>query len=381
MHRGGLVSLGPIMDIIIKRRPVTIPLLPIVAVAILALVVFFTIRVGRIQGNQIGVLVNNLTGNIEVRTQSGAFLYNGLVTDTYVIDNSIHTIRMVRDQQDEVRIKTDDGSDVTMDVEVNYRLVQDAEVIKNAVVPESGMTKVRIGRDSVDAYQAKWVRDYARSVVRYKFGELETGGFYDAAKREAKAHESALELNRLLRPHGIEVRDVVPDKFKFYEEYEKIISDQKAADQEVESQRELAEAAAEDQKRRETEATADANVEIAGVKGQLEKELLAAQAEAGRATLEAQAYAYSAKQGADAKFYKVKNDAQSMLAKAQAEAEGLQKLAQSLAGEGGKNLVKMEYGKVLERAVIRGLPYATDPVIQKVEVAPAAAAGNRGGGQ
>lgn len=372
------------MDIIIKRRPVTIPLLPIVAFAVLVLLAFFTARVGRIQGNQIGVLVNNLTGSIEVRTQTGAFLYNGLITDAYTLDNSIQTIRMVRDTGDEVRIKTDDGSDVTMDVEVNYRLVQDATLIRDRVVPESGLSQIMVrderARELVDAYKAKWVRDYARSVVRYVFGELETGAFYDAARRDARARTAVEELNRLLNPHGIEVREVVPDKFKFYEEYEKIIADQKAADQEVESQRKLAEAALEDQKRRETEATAAANIEIARVKGDLEKELLAAQAEAERETLAAQAYAYSAKQGADAKFYKDTNDAQSMLARAQAQAEGLKKLADSLSGEGGKNVVKLEYATVLQRAVLSGLPYATDPRIQKVEIAPAAgAAGSRGG--
>jgi hypothetical protein len=53
---------------------------------------------------------------------------------------------------------------------------------------------------------------------------------------------------------------------------------------------------------------------------------------------------------------------------ASAEAEGLGKLAASLSGEGGLNLVKLRYADVLKTARISGLPYSTDPRIQKVEL-------------
>ncbi|MDP6929014.1 MAG: SPFH domain-containing protein, partial [Planctomycetota bacterium] len=281
---------------------------------------------------------------------------------------------------DEVRIKTDDGSDVTMDVEVNYRLIQDANLIRDKVIPESGVTQAvsttssgRGGRRSmstelVDAYKAKWVRDYARSVVRYVFGELDTKTFYNAAERDGKTRASVSELNRLLNPHGIEVQQVVPDNFEFYSEFEKLIADTKAADEEVDSQKRKADAALEDQKKQETTATARANVEIATITGDLAKAILISEADAARETKAAEAYAYAQKQGADAGLYDAKNMAQSLLVKATAEAEGVRQLAASLSGDGGKNLVKMEYAKVLENAVINGLPYSTDPRIQKLEI-------------
>ena len=53
---------------------------------------------------------------------------------------------------------------------------------------------------------------------------------------------------------------------------------------------------------------------------------------------------------------------------AKAEAEGLRKIAESLAGGGGANLVKLELAKALKGATISGVPYAIDPRIQKVEI-------------
>lgn len=368
------------MDVIIKRKPVTIPILPILALLTLVVLAFSTVRVGRIQGNQIGVLVDNWTGEIEVRQQTGALVYNGLLSDFYLLDNTTQTIRMVG--QDQLSIKTAEGADVTMDVEVNYRLVQDPEIIRERIVKECGLgtrTEYRNSGDResgyyaarVDAFKVKWIRDYCRTVIRYTFGELKAGDFYIAVRRNEMARASEAELNRLLRPHGLEVTKVVPDEFHFYADYEQIIADKKAADQEVENQSELAKKALEEQKKLQTTARAEATVEIATMEGELSKQKLAAEAEAIAAVKAAEAYAIAAKKQADASFYQAKNEAQSILAIHQAEAEGMRQLAASLAGAGGANLVKLEYAKALADAVIRGVPYATDPRIQKVEVSGA----------
>ena len=366
------------MDVIIKRKPVTIPILPIVAAVSLGILAFTTVSVGRIQGNEIGVLVDNLSGDVEVRTEPGALVYNGLISDFYTLDNTVQTVQMVG--PDRVNIKTAGGADVEMDVEVNYRLVQDPVTIQDKVIPECGLREQRQAQgrrdrgqetmivQRVDAYKVKWVRDYSRTIIRYVFGELNAGEFYRASLRDEKARASEAELNELLRPHGIEVLKVVPDKFTFYAEYEQIISDKKAAEQEVENQEEVGKQKLEEQKKLETEATARANVEIARMKGELQKQKLAAEAEAAAAIKAAEAYAISRKKAADASFYKASNDAKAILAKHEAEAEGMRQLADSLSGTGGSNLVKLEYAKALATSLISGVPYATDPRIQKVEV-------------
>ena len=81
-----------------------------------------------------------------------------------------------------------------------------------------------------------------------------------------------------------------------------------------------------------------------------------------------EAKAYQIKTAGDAQFTKTKNEAVGKFALADAEAEGLKKLAASLSGDGGINLVKLKYAEVLRGATLSGVPYSTDPRIQKVEL-------------
>lgn len=362
------------MDIILNKKPVQLPVLPIVAAVFAVILLLMGMRIGKVQADEVGVFVNNLTGNVDVTTQTGSQFYSGLWTDFYSIKKTEQTIRMEGD--DAVRIKTKDGSDVSLDVFINYRLTNSAAVIKNAVIPECGADKVTPRQTSrgirpkpMDAYRVKWIREYSRSIIRHVFGELATDDFYDAEERAKKGRQATTELNAALKEkHGIETTLVVPDKFRFYTEYMEKIAAKKAADQEVQSQIEEAAAALKTQEKETVTATAQANVEIAQMEGTLQQELLAMEAEAAKARLNVEAHAYSIKTDADAKFIKATNDAQAKLAIAKAEAEGLRKIAESLAGGGGANLVKLELAKALKGATITGVPYATDPRIQKVQI-------------
>ncbi len=367
------------MDIVIKRKVVSFPILPVVAGVFVLLMGFLAMSVGRIQANEIGVLVNNVSGNIEVVTSPGAHVYNGFMKDFFVLDNTEQSYRMAG--EDAVNIKTREGADVSLDVVINYRLVADPEIIKSRIVPECGLEQVQMrtitrnkrGRNSVvtasaDAYKLKWTRDYARSIVRFRFGELVPTEFYDANRRNEKAAQAMKELNDRLNQHGIQVTIVVPEKFHFYAEYETMIEEKKEAEQEAKAQQSLAEAALEAQKREETKADALKNIAIAQMGGELKKAILEAEADAERELKGAMAYEYTTKTAADANFYKAKNEAKSLLALAEADASGLTKLAESLSGEGAKNLLKLQYAKTLSKARITGVPYSTDPRIQKVQI-------------
>jgi len=361
------------MDIIINKKPVSLPIVPIVAAVFAVILLLMAMRIGKIQADEVGVFVNNITGDVEVTAKTGSTFYSGIWTDFYAITKTEQTIKMEGD--DAVRVKTKDGSDVQLDVFINYRLTSSAAVIASAVIPECGAGKVRDrkrGRrvpDLQDAYRVKWIREYSRSIIRHVFGELDTDDFYDADARAKKARQAEDELNAALKEkHGIETTQVVPAVFRFYTEYEEKIAGKKAADQEVQSQIEEATAALQAQEKETVTATAEARVAIAQMEGTLQQELLAMEAESAKSKLNVEAYAYSIKTDADAKFIKAKNDAQGRLAVAKAEAEGLRKIAESLAGGGGANLVKLELAKAIKGATITGVPYATDPRIQKVEI-------------
>ena len=377
------------MKIQVQGRTYRVPALPIVAVLVVVIGAFMSMRLGRVDASDVGILINNITGNVKVRMEPGSFFYNSLYTDLHTIDKTLHTLKMRSETGDDVRLKTSDGSDVNLDVEVNYRLLLDENTLRTKVIPESGIDRFRITRtvprntrgrrgrgrsgssrtsELLEAYQAKWIRDYSRSVVRYVFGTLTTEEFYEASKRTDKARESERELNRLLRPHGLEVTKVVPDKFKFYEEYETKIREKKEADEEANKQVELKEAAVADQLRQVTEAETKADVEIEVIKGQLEKERIGATAEAVRIKKGADAHVITVKIGADAEFYSAERRAKAILAAAKAEAEGLTNLAKALAGDGGRNLVLRALAEKLREAQIEGLPYTTSNVVQKLSL-------------
>ncbi|PIE22435.1 MAG: hypothetical protein CSA62_12535 [Planctomycetota bacterium] len=368
------------MQVNVQGRKLTLPIPILLAGFFVLIFLFLSMRIGRVSASDIGILINNMTGKVTVRMEPGSFFYNDLISDLHTINKTLRTMRMNKSDNDHVRIKTRDGSDVEMDVEINYRLLLDEKTIREAVLSESGVKATgelrrRFGMDEVEggeAYERKWVRDFARSVVREVFGELATGEFYNAELRNSKARETEVRLNKLLEPHGLVVTKVVPDTFSFYEDYEKLIRLKKAKEQEVQQQKQGKKTALTDQDKQVAEADAKFKVEIAVIKGQLKKAIIAAEAEAVRIKKESEANAYTTKIGADAEFYQMEREAKALLAQANAEVEALKNLVAALEGQGGLNLVMRQVAEALKRARIQGKPYSTSNTIQKVSVDRAA---------
>lgn len=236
--------------------------------ALIGITVFFlvTFRVQRVSGTEVGIKVNNVTGDITVITESGTNIYNGLLNSFHLLDMTVQRLEMVADpkrgertSRDDLRIKTIDGSDVFLDLTINYQLRRD---MVETVVTTSGLD---------DAYKYKWVRDYSRSICRTVFGEMTTEEFYDASVRNIKAQKAMEELNTLLTPYGIEIASVIAEKFSFHKEYEERIRAKKLADQEVEEQISKAKAALQNQNFRVVEATKKKEVTLAAYAGEMEK--------------------------------------------------------------------------------------------------------------
>lgn len=327
----------------------------LMGVAILLFVAFLAanIRVVRVAGSEIGIKINNITGEIELISESGTNIYNGLMSSLYLIDTADQRLEMTADpsrgdrrRQDDLRIKTVDGSDVFMDLTINYGVQRDRV---DVVTATSGLG---------DAYKLKWVRDYSRSICRTVFGEMTTEEFYDASIREDIANKAKEELNLKLAPFGIEVRKVIPEKFRFHPEYEDKIRAKKLADQEVEEQISKANAALQNQIFRKVEATKKKEVILATVGGQMQQLIVQAKAIADKNMKEAEAYSIETKRGAEGQFYEMEQNSKAILAQKKAEAEALEQMASALSGEGGRNIVKMEYAQRLKSMKISGQPYS-----------------------
>ena len=333
----------------------------LIAIAVLTIFLMVNFRVQRVSGTEVGIKVNNVTGDITVIAKSGTNIYNGLLNSFHLLDMTVQRLEMVADpnrgersNRDDLRIKTVDGSDVFLDLTINYQLRRD--MVKETVTT-SGLG---------DAYKYKWVRDYSRSVCRAVFGEMTTEEFYDASVRNQKAQMAMEELNKLLKSYGIEVSSVIAEKFSFHPEYEERIRAKKLADQEVEEQISKANAARQNQIFRVVEATKKKEVFLATYSGEMQKLIVEATANAERDVLDAEAYVIDTQLGADATFYQRDKNSQGILVKAKAEGEALTALANAYQGIGGMNLVRRAYASKVGDMKITGQTFTIESKTERL---------------
>ncbi|HHT9153018.1 MAG TPA: SPFH domain-containing protein, partial [Candidatus Hypogeohydataceae bacterium YC40] len=195
-----------------------------------------------------------------------------------------------------------------------------------------------------------------RAICRYDFGELRVDDFPFAERRAEKANKAKEELNKHLKPHGIEVLAVNVQDYRYYREYAEVIHERRLADKEVQEQLAKGAAAMENQRRVIVEETKKMDVEVARFRGDLQKREIDAEGKAESIRHDAAAYYEKVVVEADAEYARLAQRALGVLAAKKAEAEGILDLKKALEGEGGRNLVKMEYARRLREARIQGIP-------------------------
>ena len=115
---------------------------PALAFLVLVAFLFFTVRVGHVSGEQVGIQLNRVSGKITVVEQSGKKIYNGFLHEFYVLDKTLQTMEMTerlgqgdRSGKDDLKIKTSDGSDVYVDLKVQFRMIP---AMADVVISTSG---------------------------------------------------------------------------------------------------------------------------------------------------------------------------------------------------------------------------------------------------
>jgi len=336
---------------------------PVLAFLLVVIVAFSSIRIGRVSGEEVGLMLNRMTGKITVIQHSGAKIYNGITQDFFVLEKTLQTLEMTevegrgdRREKDDLKIKTVDGSDVFVDLKVQYKIDPNlAEVVIRTSGPGN-------------QYKLKWARDYIRSLCRNYLGELTTEQFYNSSMRDGKIILALEQANKRLNPFGIEIDDIViPRKPHFYKEYEDMIKKKKLADQAVLEQQSMALAAKQKQFTLKVEETNKKNVAVEQFEGQMSQMIIQAEAEAGKGMQSADAYYDRVTIGAGAALYQKKNEAEGILAKKKADAEGIEAMKKALEGEGGRNMVKMEYARRLNQMTITGKPYSISSQVERFE--------------
>ena len=334
------------------------------------LFVFTTFRIENVSGEQVGFLLNKITGEIKIIPQSGKQIYNGLTKEFYVLDKTLQVMEMTevsgrgdRSGKDDLKVKTVDGSDVYVDIKVQYKIdVNRAD----EVLAMSGPG---------DLYKEKWARDYVRSICRNHLGELTTEEFYDASKRNGKLIAASAEVNERLKPSGVIIDSVViPRRPHFYKEYEDMIKRKKEADQTVHAEASKAQAAKQKQYTMTIQETNIKNVAVEQFEGQMSQKLIAANADAGRAKKAAEAYYEMQTVQAGARLYEMSKRATATLARKEADADGIMAMKKALEGEGGMNMVRLEYARKLRDIKFTGKPYMVQHNVERLELLKGGAA-------
>ncbi|MFW5857980.1 MAG: hypothetical protein ACOCX4_08880 [Planctomycetota bacterium] len=326
------------------------------AIVVVAVLVLVSIRVGRVSGTEVGVILNKMSGEMEVISQSGVRIYNGITQDFYVLDRTIQTVFMSHENGDALKVKTIDGSDVYVDLKVQYSIDPTrADVVLRTSGPGDG-------------YKEKWVWDYIRSISRDHLGALTTEQFYDSGERDKMILAAEAQAKEALLPFGVHIEDIViPRKPRFYAEYEALIKKKKLADQAVLEEQSKARAAQQRQATLITQETNRMNVAVKEFEGKMRQKVIQAEAEGERVRQTADGAYDRITIGAEAEFIKLQEHAKAILARKKAEAEGIEKLKNALEGPGGRNMVKLEYARRLKGVRISGKPYTTQARTERFE--------------
>jgi len=252
-----------------------------------------------------------------------------VIQEMYKFNTKLQTITMAHSKKrgegfrDDLLFKTIDGNDISLDIEVQYRIIPDMV----------GHILTNVAQNDEDL-RYNIVRSVARAIPRDIFGELKTEEFYIAENRDKKTTEVLKVLNEILNPMGVTIETVLLSDYRFNEEYSKAIQDKKVADQQAEQNKSATAAAVEEYLRKEEDAKGEVNKLIADVDGEFRK----------------------AKIEADAYYEKSKQLAKAIRAEGIAEAKGITKLNKALMGAGGKTMVKLEIAKAMMGKKILLLP-------------------------
>ena len=356
------------------KKIATNGLIPVaIAFAVIALFCFTTIRIGHVTGEEVGVLLDRFSGEVTIIEQSGAKIYNGIRYQFSVLDKTLQTLEMTkstgrgdRKGKDDIRIKTKDGSDVYVDVKVQYRIIPEQA---DLVAATSGPS---------DTFKQKWARDYARTIVRNYLGELTTEEFYDSSKRDAKLVLARNSMNERLKRFGIKIDNIViPQRPRFYAAYEEMIKNKKGADQAVLEERSKALAAKQKQNTMLVQETNRKNVAVEQFSGEMQQKLIQIKADAERGRKAADAYFQKVTVNATANLYELEKSAEGILAKRTAEANGIRELNNALSAPGGRTMVKLEYARRLAGITFSGKPFVINGETERFEHLQGAASTQR----
>jgi regulator of protease activity HflC (stomatin/prohibitin superfamily) len=315
---------------------------------ILLFAVCFQLLFYKVDVHEAGVLTQQygVFGSKGVKAEDfnpGWHLDLGPIHTWNTFDMTVQTIEMTRRPdrgdrggQDAVVLKSSDGYNITLDVTLKFRIKPE---MAHALLQELGAR--------TDQHRSI-VRNLALETIRDSFGNMRTEDFYNPAIRRQGTREAHARLSAELDARNMELIDILVRDIVFDDQYEQKILQKKLADQDVELNKSMQEAASKRGERQVIEADTQAMVKV--IDEERKGELLKMKADIDKqiAQIDADAEKYAAQVRADADLYAAQQIAKGTLLVKQSEARGEQLKADALQGRGGANLVALEATKNLK---------------------------------
>ena len=160
---------------------------------------------------------------------TGLELYIPFVEEIYIFNTELQNLVMNasvnmgdRPTKDELRFKTVDGNDISMDITISYRI--DPTMVPYIVA--------NVAKNNNDL-RNRIIRTIGRSIPRDEFGTIKSEEFYVSTKRTAKQITTKEKLNKILNPLGVIVEGVPIGEYKFNRRYTDLIKRKKEAEEQV----------------------------------------------------------------------------------------------------------------------------------------------------
>jgi len=354
----------------------------------LALLILLFVLVGvavagvrNVPGGEVGVVVNNLTREVELANRVGLHFTIPYVTTFYSIDRKTRTLEMLsnasipaeaveRPPDDALSVKSKEGDSVKIDIKIQYQILPEkaVEVLRTSGNEVLEFMKVDVSKTSQQKwrrFENLWIWPIVRAALSERFNELTREQMNDGPQRMDKSELARGDANKILRDRfGIEVTLITVENPSSYPQYELIVRQRKDIDQQIA-------AIIEEQKQEESAKLKQIEVE----EQNKIKELSAANANFANLLAEAKARKAATVTNANSEKAAKNASTDALLAKDIAEAEGIRKLGEAhaeglkqlaagLSGPKGLSLIAYELTKKMKEMVITASPFVYNGVVQ-----------------
>lgn len=314
-----------------------------VILVLIVVALFARMMVIKVEIGTTGVLTREWGGGLVEKDFGPGFHWDlGPLHSWVIFDTTVQSLNFNRNNNERGRdvgegpleVKSAEGSTVTLDVTVKYR------------IQPTKTWALRRDLGVGDSYKVK-VRNEAIDALRPVFGQMDNEEFYKPGDGEKRANEAEEILRKRLDKLHVELIAILIRDVSFDTDYEKKIREKTES-----QQRELLNQSATELKKFEGEtneviAQTQAMVTVINQNLDRQKRELTAENEKRIAKIRADAEKYALEQRADADLFAAEKKAQGQLLIENAEAEAQRMRQQALTGGGAANLIALEAAKNL----------------------------------